>query len=230
MKHPFTRTATVLAATFLCCLPAFTAEIFISEYVEGSAVGRSDLDDAIELFNPLGYPIDLGLNGFFLDVCLDGQLPPQCNRIWIEGGLMIPAGGTFVITNYSADPALQALAQQQDDFLSFDGNDAVLLGYTPMKGERQIDFYVDAIGQAGVVPPLGCWCYPPASCTCDDPLSTLDAVLRRSDLFTGNDIPIDPTAGFTFDPTLWFGFEAGSWAGLGQGGEVPVELESFRVD
>jgi hypothetical protein len=230
MTSTWTRTAATLAAALVCVLPAFSAEIFISEYVEGSTVGRSDLDDAIELFNPLGYDIDLGLNGYFLDVCLDGQVPPQCNRIWIEGGINLPAGGTFVITNYSADTALQALAQQLDDFLSFDGNDAVLLGFTPMKGDRQLDFYVDAIGQAGVVPPLGCWCYPAGTCTCDDPLSTLDAVLRRSDSFTGNDVVIDPTAGFTFDPTVWFGFAAGSWAGLGQGGEVPVELRSFRVD
>ena len=195
-------------------IPALAGEIFIGEYVEGAAgkhLGRSEFDKAIELYNPDATPVSL--TGVSLEIYANGSLIPSATII-LSGS--IAGNDVYVVAHPSAAPLILSEADLLDSALSLiDGNDAVVLKRAPLD-------YLDVIGQVGIDPPGGCWCYPYPGCTCNDPLSTLDAVLRRSaDYQGGLVIPDEP---FTFDPDLWHGYAASSFGGLGHPGFFPDEI------
>jgi len=101
------------------------SELFISEYVEGS-VGNK----AIEIANYTGESIDLST--YTLEITYNGQSATTVS-IPLEGTLS--NGNLFVIAN----PAMNIEADQTDENLWFNGNDAVVL--------KNGDVVVDSIGR-----------------------------------------------------------------------------------
>ena len=113
------------------------AELFISEYVEGSSNNK-----AIEIYNPDNSAVDLssyqlqmyfnGSSSVGLSIALTGTLAPQ---------------SVYVIAQSNAEAGILAVANQVNGSGWFNGDDAVVLSHagTP----------VDVIGQIGVDPGTG---------------------------------------------------------------------------
>ncbi|HMP73448.1 MAG TPA: S8 family serine peptidase [Kiritimatiellia bacterium] len=110
--------------------------LILSEYLEGSSNNK-----AIELFNPGPDPIDLTTGNYLLHIYFNGSTTPG-STINLTGS--IPAQGTFVIANSSANSAILAAAQQTNGTLTFNGNDPVVLRVGGPSGQ-----VVDSIGQVG---------------------------------------------------------------------------------
>jgi predicted extracellular nuclease/endonuclease I len=180
------------------------AELFISEYVEGSGLNK-----IIELVNLTGRTIDLS------EYTVDGYQNGNTSNT-VSGGYSIVLEGmladqsVFVLANSGADlPAISALSQSTGS-LAFNGDDAVVL----MKGGDVID----AIGQIGNRPSNG-WG--------TDPTNTKDNTIRRKLSITSGDT--DPSD--AFDPAIqWDGFERndlsdiGLYAGI-DSGTNPIDVE-----
>ena len=125
----------ILAASIALLLaPAAHAELFISEYVEGSANNK-----ALEFFNPTDTTLNLAdyrINVFFngaasagVSVALDGELAP---------------GATYVFASASASAELLSLADQTIGGGLWNGDDAITL-----TKDGQV---IDSIGQVGFDP------------------------------------------------------------------------------
>lgn len=157
---------------------AQTADLFISEYVEGSGYNK-----ALEIYNGTSDPIDLG--GYSIEIYNNGATTPS--TIALPAMSLVP-GDVFVLAHASADPALLALADQTDSGVNFNGDDAVVLAHS-----LQI---VDSIGQVG---------FDPGSAWTCSLGSTVNATLRRIASFcTGDttvDDPYDPCESFEFYPS-----------------------------
>jgi hypothetical protein len=173
------------------------ADIFISEYVEGTENNK-----AIELYNPTNAPIDLGAGNYSMGRDRDGAGVPML--LPITG--IIPAYGTRVFVLDKRDPNgtgnevpvwadLQAKADtfvnpiyvQSNSPFYFNGDDAFVL----VKGGNTL---LDIIGEIGFDPGSG-WSQP------GDPFTrwwTVDNTLvRKYDVQAG--VTVNPTE---FDPSL----------------------------
>ena len=166
---------------FLCIsgiASAQTADLFISEYVEGSGYNK-----ALEIFNGTGDPIDLG--NYTLERYSNGSTTPTV--IALDAVNLVP-GDVFVIANPSADAALLSLADQTSAEINFNGDDAMVL----VRGT----LVIDSIGQVGF-DPGSAW-------TCGSG-STVNATLRRQVSFCmGDTDPLDsfdPCVSFDFFPS-----------------------------
>lgn len=113
---------------------AQTADLFISEYVEGSSNNK-----ALEIYN--GTVDSIQLSDYQLLRYSNGTT--EATAI-IFDAYVLSTGETFVLTNEFADPALLSLAQQTTSELNFNGDDTLVL----VRG----NLVVDSFGQVGTDP------------------------------------------------------------------------------
>jgi len=165
-----------------------SADLFFSEYVEGSSNNK-----ALEVYNGTDAAVDLGAGAYNLQVLSNGAAA-SAGSIALTGS--VGAGGVRVIANSGSAAALLALAQQTSGSVSFNGNDTVLL--------RKGTAVLDIIGQIGVD--------PGAAWGAGSATSTLDRTLRRMAFVCAGDV--DGTN--AFDPAAeWDGLARDTFDGLG---------------
>jgi hypothetical protein len=165
------------------------SELYISEYVEGSATNQ-----AIELYNPTDTPISLGAGGYHLEFYFDGSASVSSGVLLL--GTIQPAH-TWVVTPTDASAELRAKANQRfgTSAFWFDGNDAVALS--------KMGTALDVIGQIG---------FDPGTEWGTGLTSTRDNTLRRQTSVTAG----DPDGSNPFDPSAeWSGFPQDTFDGLG---------------
>lgn len=138
-RVPVVAATAAVAALLLTGLtaPAFAAEgdeLFISEYIEGSANNK-----AIEIYNPTDAAVDL--TGYSVKMNFNGN-PVVGLSIALTG--TIAAGDVHVLAQTSANATILAQADQTNGAGWFNGDDAITL----TKG----DVVVDAFGQVGFDP------------------------------------------------------------------------------
>ncbi len=190
--------ALVLAPLTVLAAPAAQAapsELFISEYVEGTANNK-----AVEIFNGTAAPVDLAAGGYALQYFFNGAT---------TAGLTIPLTGTvasgdaYVVAQALANGTVLAQADQTSTSAWFNGDDAVVLakGGTP----------IDVIGQIGV---------DPGTEWGTGLTSTADNTLRRNPAAQGG----DPDGTDPFDPAAqWTGFATDTFDGLGTHAVDPTD-------
>ena len=168
-----------------------TAELFFSQYIEGSSFNK-----ALEIFNPDDSAVDL--SDYDINIYFNGNLTPL-HKISLPPVSLL-GGQVFVLTHTQFDLELQNPTDTidlMDHRVLFNGNDAVaLLNQT---------IPVDVIGQIGFDPGQDGWG--------SGMTSTFNHTLRRfDDIQSGDPIGDDP-----FDPTLqWQGFAQDDVTGLGR--------------
>jgi predicted extracellular nuclease len=183
---------------------ALSADLFFSEYIEGSSNNK-----ALEIFNGTGSTVDLAAGGYQVRMYFNGN-PAAGLTINLVGS--VTPGDVFVLAQSSADPPILAQADQTNGAGWFNGDDAVAL----TKGGTAAD-PVDVIGQAGVDPGTE-WGMGLTS--------TADNTLRRKSGISAG----DTNGGDPFDPAVeWDGFATNTFDGLGfhfSGGDAPPVVSS----
>jgi predicted extracellular nuclease len=182
---PFALTLSMLIA------PATAkAELFFSEYIEGSSNNK-----ALEIFNPTGAAVNLAAGGYDVQMFFNGSATAGLT-IALTGS--VTPGDVYVLAQASAAAAILAQADQTDGAGWYNGDDAVVL--------RKAGMVIDVIGQIGFDPGVE-W---GTGLT-----STMDNTLRRLlDVSMG-----DPNGGDAFDPSVqWIGFAIDTFDGLGSRG------------
>lgn len=186
--HPLS--AALLAVAALGAHSMASADLLISEYVEGSSYNK-----ALEFYNSgeaalslEGYRVDFYFNGSTASgrsIALSGEIAPDA---------------VHVLAHESGDPALLAMANQRSGGSWYNGDDAIVL--RGPSGE-----VLDSIGQLGV---------DPGSAWGSGQTQTADRTLtRRASVASGDRDPQD-----SFDPaTEWQGYNSNTFAYLGQYGE-----------
>ncbi|PKO08024.1 MAG: endonuclease/exonuclease/phosphatase [Chloroflexi bacterium HGW-Chloroflexi-2] len=167
---------------------AETAELFFSEYIEGSSFNK-----ALEIFNGTGAPIDLTVGGYNIQMFFNGSSTAGLTINLIG---TVSDGDVFVVTNASAIDSIKSVADQITTATNwYNGDDAVVL--------RKGTSIIDSIGQIG---------FDPGSAWISGSISTIDNTLRRKfDICEG-----DLEAYDAFDPAYeWDGFPKDSIDGLG---------------
>ncbi len=166
---------------------AATAELFFSEYIEGSSNNK-----ALEIYNGTGAAINLGTSGYNIQMFFNGST---------SAGLTINLTGTvadgdvFIIAQSSSVAAILAQADQTNGAGWYNGDDAVVL--------RKGTAVIDVIGQIG---------FDPGSEWGSGLTSTADNTLRRKASVQGG----DDNGGDAFDPSVqWDGFATDTFDGLG---------------
>ncbi len=114
------------------------ADLFMSEYVEGSGFNK-----AIEIYNGTGGAVDMGAGLYTLELYSNGAAAPS-QSVALTG--TIADGDVWVLANsQAADATIQAETDQfANGVINFNGDDAVVL--------RKNGVVVDAFGQIGVDP------------------------------------------------------------------------------
>jgi hypothetical protein len=136
-----------------CQLGEACAELFISEYLEGTSNNK-----AIEVYNPTSSPVDLA--GYGVYTFNNGAT--NFSSAFGLSGILNP-GEVFVVSNSSAAQEILAVANATSNVANFNGNDAVQLRFN--------DIVLDAIGVVGENP-TPAWTFGSEG-------STLDRVLVR---------------------------------------------------
>jgi hypothetical protein len=163
------------------------AELFISEYIEGSSFNK-----AIEIYNSTGTTINLGTDGYVLDTYFNGN-----STVGLSINLIgtVANGEAFVIAQSTADPAILAVADQINLASWFNGDDAIVL--------RKGTTVIDSIGRVGEDPGTQ-WGI--------DPDSTADNTLVRDGDICLGDTVIDDI----YQPELeWSGYAVDTFTNLG---------------
>ena len=179
-------------------LHTFTpAEVFISEYIEGSSYNK-----ALELFNPSAADIDLAAEGYQLERFSNGSV----SGVLIDLSGILAAGDVFVIAEPRANSDILAQADQLSGNLSHNGDDAYVLY---KNGE-----IIDSFGRVGE---------DPGSQWGSSDNKTKDNTLVRQASVNAGDVVIDDA----FDPALeWQGLGKDNTSSLGShtvnDGQPPV--------
>ncbi|WP_155969106.1 DUF4347 domain-containing protein, partial [Kamptonema formosum] len=173
------------------------AELFISEYVEGSGNNK-----ALEFYNGTGAAIDLAAGGYAVDIYSNGSATVSFTHN-LTG--TVASGDVYVLAlNNNTNAAILAEADQTntDQFSWYNGDDAVVL--------RKGATVIDAIGQVG---------FDPGNQWGAGATSTQDNTIRRNPNVTAGDTnPSD-----AFDPSLeWIGFANNTYNGLGSHNSAPA--------
>lgn len=186
--HPLT--AALLAIAAMGVPSMASAELLISEYVEGSGNNK-----ALEFYNTGETAI--ALDGYRVDFYFNGST--SSGRSISLAGEVAP-GGVHVLAHESGDPALQAKANQRGSGSWYNGDDAIVL--RGPSGD-----ILDSFGQLGV---------DPGSAWGSGQTQTADRTLtRKVSVQIGDRNPDD-----AFDPaTEWQGYPVNTFAYLGQYGE-----------
>lgn len=166
---------------------AATADLLISEYIEGSSNNK-----AIEIYNGTGTSVDLSAENYTLDFYFNGNTTPL-STIGLSGTLA--DGDVYVVVDVDSTAALINVADQISSSSFFNGDDTIIL--------RKNGAIVDVLGQFGV---------DPGSQWGSGLTSTQDNTLRRIDsVCTGDTNEAD-----AFDPTAeWVGYAQDTFDGLG---------------
>ncbi|GAA61001.1 hypothetical protein P20652_2875 [Pseudoalteromonas sp. BSi20652] len=182
-----------------------SAELIISEYVEGSGFNK-----AVELYNTSSS--EISLSEYTLQRYSNGSSTVS-TELTLSGTLA--ANSTYVIVNADsrADAELIAKADLSDSVVNFNGDDALVL----MQGTT----VVDSFGQRGV---------DPGSSWSEGGVETANKTLRRKDVIvTGRTTP-----DATFNPSIeWEQFDQNEFTGLGShagngGGTDPDPIEPIE--
>lgn len=175
---------------------AATAELFFSEYIEGTSNNK-----ALEIFNGTGAPVNLAANGYSVQMFFNGSA---------TAGLTINLTGTvanadvYVLAQSAANATILAQADQTNGSGWFNGDDAVVL--------RKGTAVIDSIGQLGADP--GAEWGTGLTSSADNTLRRKPAVLAG-----------DPLSTDTFDPSIeWDGFATDTFGGLGAHSVVEGDL------
>ncbi|HEX2251728.1 MAG TPA: lamin tail domain-containing protein [Thermoanaerobaculia bacterium] len=182
--------ALLLAAAFAApTAAADTADLLISEYVEGSSLNK-----AVEIYNGTGAAVDLGLAGYRLEVHFNGSSSPG-TTVMLTGTLA--AGDVWVVADDGADAAILAVTDQTTGASLWNGDDAIVL----RRGAGGP--VVDSLGQVG---------FDPGSQWGSGDASTADNTLvRKAGACTGD---LDPSD--AFDPAVDYdGLPQNSFGDLG---------------
>lgn len=113
----------------------FASDLFISEYVEGSGNNK-----AIEIANFTGSP--KYLDNYNLFISRNGGAGGTSNIPFNEN-FILNHGEVYVISHASAMEEILNIANQIDNRINFNGNDAVVL-------RNSSDDYIDVIGEVNV--------------------------------------------------------------------------------
>ncbi|MGD9781941.1 MAG: caspase family protein [Kiritimatiellia bacterium] len=111
---------------------SMAADLFISEYIEGSSNNK-----AVEIFNGTGAAIDLGTGGYVLRLYANGSTTPS--SITLAG--TVADGDVFVVANSGANATILAQTDQTSGSLTHNGNDVVALAKN--------DANIDVVGTIG---------------------------------------------------------------------------------
>jgi hypothetical protein len=170
---------------------AMPAELFFSEYIEGTSNNK-----ALEIFNGTGSPVNLPAGGYAVTMHFNGN-PNAGLTINLQG--TVASGDVFVLAQSSASPAILAQADQTNSAGWFNGDDAVVLWKVTDTGSVMLD----VIGQIGV---------DPGTEWGSGLQSTMDNTLRRKPSIEAG----DPNGADAFDPSVqWDGFATDTFDGLG---------------
>jgi predicted extracellular nuclease len=188
LPHPLS--AALLAIATLGAHSMASADLLISEYVEGSGNNK-----ALEFYNPGETAISL--EGYRVDFYFNGST--NSGRSIDLVGQVAP-GGVHVLAHESGDPALQGTATQRGSGSWYNGDDAIVL--RGPSGE-----VLDSVGQLGV---------DPGSAWGSGQTQTADRTLtRKASVTTGDREPSG-----AFDPASeWQGYAVNTFAYLGEYGE-----------
>ena len=176
----------VALAARLAPAHAAPAELFFSEYVEGSSSNK-----ALEVFNGTGAPVTL-TGVYDVQIFANGSVTATAT-IPLTG--TVADGDVFVLAQVNAVAAVLAQADQTTPNFLHNGDDAVAL--------RRDGAIVDVIGQIG---------FDPGSEWGSGDASTADATLRRKPGVHAG----DTDGGGAFDPAIeWDGSALDTFDGLG---------------
>ncbi|MBW6474544.1 MAG: lamin tail domain-containing protein, partial [Anaerolineaceae bacterium] len=186
--------ASVLACTAILggvmpqqIVQAASAELFFSEYIEGSSNNK-----ALEIYNGTGAAIDLAAGGYNIQMFFNGSVTAGLT-INLTGS--VADGDVFVVAQASANATILAQADLTNSSGWYNGDDAVVL--------RKGTTFIDVIGQIG---------YDPGSEWGSGLTSTADNTLRRKNTVCAG----DPDGGDVFDPSNeWDGYEKDTFNDLG---------------
>ncbi len=188
----FTTKITPLALVIASLSAPASANLIISEYVEGGSNNK-----ALELFNTSGE--ELSLDGYNISLYSNGNsdLTSPNNTLDLSG--TIAANSTYVIVNAGSVDELKNKADIEATVTYFNGDDALVL--------TKEGVIVDSFGQLGFRPD-GEWSV--------GGVATKDKTLRRKlDVTSGR---TDATA--EFDPSeQWLQFDKDDFSGIGFHGE-----------
>jgi predicted extracellular nuclease len=166
---------------------AATAELFFTEYIEGSSNNK-----ALEIFNGTGAAVDLATGGYNVQMFFNGN-PVSTLAINLTG--TVANDDVYVLAQSAANATILAQADQTNGSGWFNGNDAVVL--------RKGTTVIDSIGQAG---------FDPGAQWGTGLTSTADNTLRRKEAVVAG----DTTPSDAFDPAVeWDGFATDTFNGLG---------------
>jgi predicted extracellular nuclease len=163
------------------------SELFISEYVEGSANNK-----AIEIYNGTGSAINLATGNYSIQMFFNGSATPGLT-INLLG--VVASGDVFVLAQASASADILALANQTNSYGWYNGDDAVVL--------RKGTTVIDAFGQVG---------FDPGAEWGTGLISTADNTLRRKSAICSGDV----NQADVFNPSVeWDGYTLDEFRGLG---------------
>ncbi|HKQ99899.1 MAG TPA: ExeM/NucH family extracellular endonuclease [Pyrinomonadaceae bacterium] len=166
---------------------AASTDLFFSEYIEGSSNNK-----ALEIYNATGAPINLGTNGYNVQMFFNGSATAGLT-INLVG--TVANGDVFVLAQSAANATILAQADQTNNAGWFNGDDAVVL--------RKGTTIIDSIGQVG---------FDPGTEWGTGVNSTADNTIRRKANVCGG----DTNATDVFDPTTqWDGFATDDATNLG---------------
>ncbi len=179
--------ALILGFVPMGTVKAASADLFFSEYIEGSSQNK-----ALEIYNGTGTVINLADSSYEVWIYFNGATT-AAGKIPLTGTLL--PGDVFVLAHADADPSILAVADQTSSTSFFNGDDAVSL----VKGSTTLD----VIGQVG---------FDPGQEWGSGLTSTADNTLRRRSIIeAGDTVLID-----AFDPAVeWNGFPVNTFDGLG---------------
>lgn len=185
--------ASVLACTAILggvmpqqIVKAETAEIFFSEYIEGSSYNK-----ALEIFNGTGGNVDL--TGYSVELYSNGS-PTASQSVSLSGTL--PNNDVYIIANGGATQTILDVTDLISNAVAnFNGDDALVL--------KKGTLIIDVIGQIG---------FDPGTEWGTGLVSTADNTLRRKNTVCAG----DPDGSDVFDPSNeWDGYATDTLDGLG---------------
>jgi hypothetical protein len=196
------------------------AELFFSEYIEGSSNTK-----ALEIFNPTNFFVDLST--YSVSLYSNGSVDPT-GAIALSGELA--PFDVYVIVNPQAAPELLSLADTTSGILNFNGDDAVSL----INGSE----IIDVIGVIGT-DPGNAW--PVSSGSTQDRTLVRQAVVNAGttswslsasqwDVYPQNDFTF--LGGHTFvpcDPTPLIGFTVSGQIVQEGDGAASIDIQAYNI-
>jgi len=173
--------------------------LFFSEYAEGSSNNKY-----LEIYNPTDE--DVSLDGYAFPSVSNAPDSPGVHEYWntFTEGAVVAAGGVYVITHGSADPAILAFADQNHTYLS-NGDD----GYALVYGTEDDYVFIDVIGDFEADPGSGWEVAGTGNGTKDHTL------VRKSDVNAGVGYDWASAAGTNADDSQWIVYNQDEWSYLG---------------